>query len=107
MQLTLFAYPILSLALIGGGVALIAHASDAIRRLLAARVDLIARPADGRLSGAPKLRALVKTSAAETSLRNMASGLATPWRRFFTTTSARWSLVTPLSAIRRWARSAK
>jgi tight adherence protein C len=67
MPLTLFAYPILSLALIGGGVALIVHASEAIRRLLAARVDLIARPADGRLSGAPKLRALVKTSAAQTS----------------------------------------
>ena len=35
------------------------------------------------------------TASAVTSLRNMASGLATPWRRFFTTTWARWSLVRP------------
>ena len=47
------------------------------------------------------------TSSAVTALRNMASGLATPWRRFFTTTWARWSTVRPVSASRRWARRAK
>ena len=47
------------------------------------------------------------TSSAVTSLRNIAFGLCTPWRRFFTTTSARWSLVRPGSRSSRWARSAK
>ncbi len=47
------------------------------------------------------------TSSAVTAWRNMASGLATPWRRFLTTTWARWSSVRPVSASRRWARRAK
>ena len=67
MQIAVFTYPLLSLALIGGGVALMAHAFEAVRRLQTARVDLIARPVDGRLSGAPRLRGLVKTSAAQAS----------------------------------------
>ncbi len=37
----------------------------------------------------------------------MASGLWAPWARFFTTTAARWSLVTPESTMSRWARRAK
>ena len=47
------------------------------------------------------------TSSAVTALRNMASGLATPCRRFLTTTWARWSSVSPVSASSRWARRAK
>ena len=47
------------------------------------------------------------TSSAVTSLRNIAFGLCTPLRRFFTTTSARCCFVSPASRNRRWARSAK
>jgi hypothetical protein len=47
------------------------------------------------------------TSAAVTSARNMAEGLWAPCRRFFTTTAASWSSVTPASIIRRRARRAK
>ena len=42
-----------------------------------------------------------------TGLRNMASSLATPAARFFTTTAARSSLVSPRSRSSRWARRAK
>ena len=47
------------------------------------------------------------TSATDVSFWYMASGLATPLCRFFTTTRARWSLVTPEVCMRRWARRAK
>ncbi len=47
------------------------------------------------------------TASTVVSFWYMASGLATPWRRFFTTTRARWSLVTPEVRQRRCARSAK
>ena len=47
------------------------------------------------------------TSSAVTSLRNIASGLSTPCRRFFTTTAARSALVSPCSRSSRCARNAK
>ena len=47
------------------------------------------------------------TSSAVTSLRNIAFGLCTPCLRFFTTTSAKWSFVSPCSRSSRWARRAK
>ena len=48
-----------------------------------------------------------RTSSTVVSFWYMASGLATPWRRFFTTTRARWSLVTPDVRHSRCARSPK
>ena len=47
------------------------------------------------------------TSSTVVSERNIASGLSTPLRRFFTTTRARCSLVTPDSRMSRCARKAK
>ena len=47
------------------------------------------------------------TASASTSLRNIALGLCTPWRRFFTTTCARCSLVRSDSRSSRCARNAK
>src|SRR6516164_6246501 len=47
------------------------------------------------------------TSSTDVSFWYMASGLDAPWRRFFTTTRARWSLVTPDVRASRWARRAK
>jgi len=47
------------------------------------------------------------TSSAVTGVRNMACSFATPFARFFTTTSARCPLVRPASARSRWARRAK
>ena len=48
-----------------------------------------------------------RTSSAVISFWYIASGFAAPWRRFFTTTWAKWSLVTPEVTVTRWARSAK
>ena len=59
-----------------------------------------------RCSGSHTTRE-ASTSSAVTSLRNIALGLCTPLRRFFTTTSARCSLVEPASRRSRCARSAK
>ena len=59
-----------------------------------------------RCSGSQTTRD-ASTSSAVVSLRNIAFGLCTPCRRFFTTTDARCSLVTPDSRISRCARSAK
>ena len=47
-----------------------------------------------RCSGSHTTRE-ASTASTVVSFWYMASGLATPWRRFFTTTRARWSLVTP------------
>ncbi len=47
------------------------------------------------------------TSSTVVSFWYMASGLAAPWRRFFTTTRARWSLVTPEVRHSRCARKPK
>ena len=47
------------------------------------------------------------TASTVVSFWYMASGLDAPWRRFLTTTRARWSLVTPEVRHRRWARSPK
>ena len=59
-----------------------------------------------RCSGSHTTRE-ASTSSTEVSFWYMASGLAAPWRRFFTTTRARWSLVTPEVRHSRWARRAK
>ena len=59
-----------------------------------------------RCSGSQTTRE-ASTSSTEVSVRNMASGFATPWRRFFTTTAASCSFVTPASRWSRWARNAK
>ncbi len=48
-----------------------------------------------------------RTSPTDVSFWYMASGLAVPCRRFFTTTRAKWSLVTPDVRHSRWARRAK
>jgi hypothetical protein len=47
------------------------------------------------------------TWSAVTSVRNMASGLRAPQRRFFTTNAARSSTPSPCSRSSRWARNAK
>ena len=59
-----------------------------------------------KVSGGQIIRE-ARTSSAVTALRNIASGLATPCRRFLTTTWARCSDVRPDSTSNRWARRAK
>ncbi len=59
-----------------------------------------------RWSGSQTTRE-ARTSSAEISFWYMASGLAAPLRRFFTTTRARWSFVMPEARQSRWARRPK
>ena len=92
----------------GGGVAAASALKPAIR---AGRSTTAAAPSFGEQSihsrsGGQTTRES-STWSRVTSDRNMASGLATPWRRFFTTTAARSSSVTPEVSMSRWARRAK
>lgn len=64
MQPEAFTYPLLAVALVGGGVFILAHASREVRRQVAARVDLIATVPPGAVAAAPEAHGLIKSLAA-------------------------------------------
>ncbi len=92
-----------SVTALGGAVAM---AGRSARRNTSAAAPSLGEHSMKRWSGSQTTRE-PSTSSTVVSFWYMASGLATPWRRFFTTTRARWSLVTPDVRHSRCARSPK
>ena len=90
----------------GADAAAVEGAGRSARRRTSAAAPSLGEHSMKRCSGSHTTRE-ERTSSTVVSFWYIASGLATPWRRFFTTTRARWSFVTPEVRQRRCARSPK